>query len=459
MNNATALRFRDACEASAAPAAANAPTSRADYAAQLRQQLPPPRSALRACVIIPARDEADALPATLAALAAQTDLADRPLPPDSFEIIVLANNCTDGTAAVVRRFAARHPAWAIHVASLYLAVPDAHVGRARRLLMDEACQRLLGLGRFNGLIVSTDADTRVAPDWLAATQAEIAAGADAVGGRILLDPKALATEPAAAGSVRHTQLRDAAYHLLCARLEARLDPQAADPWPRHHQHFGASLALTARAYRRVGGLPVLRYLEDEALCQQLRRHDLRLRHSPRVVVYTSPRQWGRVEVGLSWQLREWAAHRLAHREPLVACPQQLAALWHARRQLRAWWGRTRPFGAPGQGVAAALGLPARLLARQVLASCTFGRLWEWVGQARAEAGVAVPQVPLGDALAWLRTHASSDGQRPSQRKAAPTAPETGAAGAAFYSVDQKITWPAAATGPRRRGPTMPGFGR
>lgn len=51
---------------------------------------------------------------------------------------------------------------------------------------------------------------------------------------------------------------------------------------------------------------MVRYLKDEALCQQLRRHDLRLYHSHsfRVVVYTSARQCGRVEVGLSWQLRE-----------------------------------------------------------------------------------------------------------------------------------------------------------
>ncbi len=252
MHSATPLRFQAAHEAASAPPPVFAP----DYAARLQQQLPPPRAALRACVIIPAKDEAATLPATLAALAAQVDAAGQPLSPDSFEVIVLANNCTDGTVAAVRHFAHQHPALAVHVARLRLAAPDAHVGRARRLLMDEACLRLLSLGRFNGLIASTDADTRVAPDWLAATQAEIAAGADAVGGRILTDAPPVPTDQpiavGAPGGVRRTQLRDAAYHLWCARLEAQLDPQAADPWPRHHQHFGASLALTARAYRRVG---------------------------------------------------------------------------------------------------------------------------------------------------------------------------------------------------------------
>ncbi len=124
-----------------------------------------PRPVLRGGVIIPARDGA----VTLAALTSQTDLAGRSLPPDSFEVLVSDNHCLDGTAAAVRRFAGQHSVWAVHVASLRLAGPDAHVGRARRLLMDEAYRRLLGMGRFNGLIASTDADTRLAPNWLAAT--------------------------------------------------------------------------------------------------------------------------------------------------------------------------------------------------------------------------------------------------------------------------------------------------
>ncbi|MEJ7661828.1 MAG: hypothetical protein WKG07_20740, partial [Hymenobacter sp.] len=166
------------------------------------------------------------------------------------------------------------------------------------------------------------------------------------------------------------------------------------------QHFGASLALTARAYRRVGGLPVVRYLEDEALCQQLRRHDLRLRHSPRVVVHTSARQCGRVDEprgSCAVGGPERGAQRAAGAVP--AAPGGAVARAPA---VRAWWSRAAPFGVPGQGVAAALGLPEQLV-RQVLASCTFGRLWGWVAEARATAGVAVPQVPLAEALAWLRS--------------------------------------------------------
>ena len=87
----------------------------------------------------------------------------------------------------------------------------------------------------------------------------------------------------------------------CLRqLEDQFDPCPADPWPCHHQHYGASLALTVRAYRRVGGLPAVPYLEDEALWQLLLGQGLPVRHSPHVQVYTSARRCGRVEVGLSW---------------------------------------------------------------------------------------------------------------------------------------------------------------
>ena len=117
----------------------------------------------------------------------------RPLDRCRFEVIVLANNCVDDTAAVARAAAARYPGLALHVVDLALPEPHAHVGAARRLLMDEAARRLLQTPRGAcGVIASTDADTRVAPDWLAATLAEVERGADAVGGRRPLGPARLA---------------------------------------------------------------------------------------------------------------------------------------------------------------------------------------------------------------------------------------------------------------------------
>ncbi|OUJ72391.1 glycosyltransferase [Hymenobacter crusticola] len=365
----------------------------------------PPAPQLLACVVVPAKNEAARLPQTLAALAAQVDFAGQPLDPRSFEVIVLANNCDDATAATARRFAQARPWLAIHVVEITLPAAEAHVGRARRLLMDEACRRLEHTGNANTFLASTDADTHVAPTWLAAIRAELGAGNDAVGGRILTN-----TRRTARCAVHHQHLRDATYRILRARLESLVDPDPADPWPRHHQHFGASLALTPQAYRHVGGLPVVPYLEDEALYQALRRHDLRVRHSPIVQVTTSDRQTGRVAVGLSWQLRQWALLHQQRQEPCVECPQGLQVEWLARRQLRVIWQQqqhnsVRVSTLALRQLANTLGVPTRSLAKELSIAATFGALWHWVEQTRHSVGqwpLRWPPVPLGQALTEVR---------------------------------------------------------
>ena len=364
----------------------------------LHQQLPPPHVALQACVIIPAKDEALALPATLAALAAQTTLTGQALPAGMLEVIVLANNCSDCTAAVVRQAARRHPNLVVHVAEISLPRPQAHVGRARRLLLDEAARRLEATVGPTGVLLSTDADTLVASTWLAANLHEIEAGAEAVGGRILTQA-ASSPEPC---PVRRIQLRDAAYRVLLRQLEDQVDPAPTDRWPCHHQHFGASLALTVRAYHQVGGLPAVPFLEDESLWQLLLQHDLPVRHSPLVQVYTSARRSGRVEVGLSWQLREWASLHDCQQEPCVPCPHELVRVWRARRRLRAWWqqGARRAAGPELARLAQALEVPVGALWQQAGVATAFGQLWCWVEQARG----AVLPVPLSGALREVRAY-------------------------------------------------------
>lgn len=354
--------------------------------------LPPPARGLRACVVVPVRDEAQRLPATLAALAAQRDAP-------VFEVLLLANNCEDDSAAIARRFAAARPGFALHVHACRFAPQEAHVGHARRLLMDTAAARLAAAGApGGGVIASTDGDSRVAPDWLGATLREIDRGADAVGGRLLAD-RDVAHDPAA----QRWQRLDLLYRLTRARLEGLLDPDPADPWPRHHQHFGASLAVRADAYRAVGGLPCVRWLEDEALVDALRRADRRIRHSPAVRVVTSSRREGRVDVGLSWQLREW--DRACGERPELEVDDAAALLREtkARAHLRVLW-RTRPSAAdPGwSAVAQALMTEAPALRDATLAAPAFGALWAPL-QAAAAATAAPPRrLPVRAALAELR---------------------------------------------------------
>ncbi|MCA8832828.1 glycosyltransferase [Hymenobacter pini] len=373
MSHATPLRFHLVTSAGAA-------------IASCWHKAAPPASDLRASVIIPAKNEGATIAATLAALAAQTDLNGYPLPPQSYEVLLLVNNCADDTALVAHRWSQQHPELVLHIAEITLPAAEAHVGRARRILMDEACRRLETAGTPDAFIASTDADTLVAPTWLAATAAALAAGADAVGGRILMLEKTFGCP------VRRLQLLDATYHLLCTQLRQHLDPTSHDPWPRHHQHFGASLAVTTAAYRCTGGLPVVPYLEDEALYQALLRHGLRVRHSPTVQVFTSARRQGRVPIGLSWQLREWA--ELAGEEPMVPHPAGVAAEARLRWQLRTLWERRNRPSSAHSALAQEIGL---------LLSCysTFGAFWEACQPYLTRATTSAP-VRLSEAVQILR---------------------------------------------------------
>ncbi|MDQ3549375.1 MAG: glycosyltransferase, partial [Chloroflexota bacterium] len=291
----------------------------------------PLRPACELSVVIPVRDEEASLPGTLAALARQRDTDGSPLAPDRYEIILLINNATDGSAVVARAFAMTHPELALHVVEVELPVDEAHVGRARRMLMDAAAARLLSLGRERGVIATTDADTIVAPDWIAMTLAEVADGADAVAGRILVDPAGFDLHERHA---RAFHLRDVTYRYLVTELEARLDPDPSDPWPRHFQHFGASIAVTVDAYRRSGGIPPLPFLEDVALYDALRRIGARIRHSPAVRVVTSARPVGRTGFGFAVQLQQWSGMGERHEPFLVESLPAILARISERQGLR-----------------------------------------------------------------------------------------------------------------------------
>ena len=280
-----------------------------------------------AVVIVPARNEEGSLPATLDGFAAQQDLGGKPLDRGSFEIILLLNNCADASAEVARAWQDKHKEVALCIVEKTLSPKNAHVGMARRLLMDTAWSRLRGRPRTCG-ILSTDSDTLVAPDWIAQNLRALERGADAVGGVIELKSGELDQLPEGA---RRAYLQDREFQRMQAELEDLIDPQAGDPWPRHVMHFGASLACTPAIYERAGGLPRVKALEDMAFVDALYRIDARLRHEPGVRVFTSSRLDGRAKIGLSSQLRTWQKSSEAGKPQRAPCS---AWLQHRFRSLR-----------------------------------------------------------------------------------------------------------------------------
>jgi glucosyl-3-phosphoglycerate synthase len=263
--------------------------------ASLATSLRPPAPSLRAVVVVPARDEAERIGRCLQALARQRGVAR-----ERYELIVVLDGCRDQTPERVSEFAAAHPSFRLHAVSL---AQSRGVGLARRHGMDLACERLLALGRADGLIASTDADSVVAEDWLAC-QLELAGrGAQAIGGRIeLLADEALGLSRLAVGE----RERRGAERLRLVRSSA--DAEAACD---HHQFSGASLAITATTYRRCGGLPVRAALEDEALERELLARGVAIHRSAQVRVGTSARTGGRAPRGLAQDLAraDWRATR------------------------------------------------------------------------------------------------------------------------------------------------------
>jgi glucosyl-3-phosphoglycerate synthase len=259
--------------------------------------LAPPGRALRAVVVVPARDEVERIGRCLLALARQ-----RRVPLAHFEVIVVLDGCADATADRVLEVAAEVPRLALHSIELTAAQG---VGRARSVGMDIACERLLSLGQPHGLIASTDADTVVDEGWLAVQLELVARGARAIGGLVELDPDEACALPAA---VLDDRARRAA-----RRMEVVLahEDLPEPPVTEHHHFSGASLAVTAQTYRECGGLPVCAALEDEAFERELRQRRIAIHRSDAVRVKTSARTEGRAPRGLArdLSLSSWRARR------------------------------------------------------------------------------------------------------------------------------------------------------
>jgi GT2 family glycosyltransferase len=150
------------------------------------------------------------------------------------------------------------------------------------------------------VILTTDADAEVPENWIEANLRAIEQGADAVCGMAVIDPVEALLIPR---HLHEDDAREVAYGRLLDEIASVIVPDPGDPWPRHSEDSGASIAIRASMLRRVGGMPCLRLGEDRALIGRLRLMDARVRHDPEISVVVSGRIHGRASGGMADTIR------------------------------------------------------------------------------------------------------------------------------------------------------------
>lgn len=276
-------------------------------------------------VVIPARNEQALLPRLLVAMARQTILSALS---DPLDVILVLNNTDDRSGVVARQAVADASRVRLTVLDVHFPRDRAHVGSARNLGMEVASR---DLGGRPGVILTTDADAVPADDWIEANLRAIDAGADLVGGRIVGDRQE--EERLGPDFLRRARLY-ARYGDACDQLASLIDPRAHDPWPRHHDHTGASLAVRDDVYRKVGGLDPLPCREDLGFVAKVEAAGFRLCHPSDVTVTVSARTQGRASGGMADCLTSWIRDEQEGRPALVECPHAVEHRLTLRRRIR-----------------------------------------------------------------------------------------------------------------------------
>jgi len=215
-------------------------------------------------IAIPAHDEAACLDACLDALLAAA--RDPALDGEAVRVCIVLDACSDDSAGVVRRRQSEFAGAGVVLDAL--EVQARRVGAARAA----GARHLLDLGAR--WLAFTDADTRVASNWLAA---QLALDADVVCGSVAVDDWSPHAQQAQA-------LRD------------YFDGFYQDRDGHRHIH-GANLGVSAAAYRAVGGFQDVPCHEDVLLVRALEGIGARFAWSARPRVFTSARTDARARGG------------------------------------------------------------------------------------------------------------------------------------------------------------------
>ncbi|GIM96180.1 glycosyltransferase [Paractinoplanes toevensis] len=221
----------------------------------------------RVAVIVPAHDEQSLLPACLSALRAAAA-------PVNARLIVVADACTDDTALVAAAGGAD-----------VVTIEERNVGRARAAGVEQALRG----GAY--WLATTDADSRVPPNWLHWQLDHARTGADLVAGTVEVDDWSGWPGPL-----------PSRYERLYRELVAGV---------RHGHIHGANLGFRASAYRAAGGFPELPRDEDRGLVARVRASGGRVVTDAGCPVRTSARPDGRAPHGFAAHLHGLASDSLA----------------------------------------------------------------------------------------------------------------------------------------------------
>lgn len=244
-----------------------------------------PAEVVRLAVVVPAFDEAAGIGTTLAALAVQQDR--------DFRLVVVDNASSDGTAGVVRAFAAAHPDMRIEV------VHESQRGTGAAA--DTGMRAAAAAGATH--LARTDADCLPAPDWTARIRTAFGDGLEMISGR--LRPRIDEGLPA-----WRRWVLVVAVGVAATFGRYRPGNRIAGARGPYVMAAGCNTAITAALYERAGGFPRTRIQdvhEDRALVNAVRRLTDRYGHRPDVVVHASSRRV------LAWGLRRTLAWYADHR--------------------------------------------------------------------------------------------------------------------------------------------------
>ncbi|MCV7419376.1 glycosyltransferase family 2 protein [Mycobacterium yunnanensis] len=220
-----------------------------------------------AVVVIPAHDEARALPTCLKAVVTAAACASVPV-----SIVVVLDSCTDESASLAGRFGADVQ---------FVEVEARNVGAARAAGFTHARQTIGG-DESRIWYATTDADSVVDPDWLIR---QMGADADMVLGVV----RVANWRQHSAASVRR--------YLAGYRAKMRRAGGGHD-----HVH-GANMGFRADGYWDIGGFAALTSDEDVDLVRRFERAGRRIHRDAGSSVVTSARVQGRAPRGFASHLR------------------------------------------------------------------------------------------------------------------------------------------------------------